>query len=58
MATVALGLSRPEGIAGIDDYQEVSDSIYTLSQFLFVAIGLVVLHRRPRQLVAKLFWAS
>ncbi|MDQ3772409.1 MAG: hypothetical protein M3343_10040 [Actinomycetota bacterium] len=53
--TVALGLSRPDGIPGIADYQDISDPIYSLSQFLFIVVGLGVLHRRPRQLVARLF---
>lgn len=53
--TVVLGLIRPDGIRGIADYQDTSDPIYTLSQCLFVAMGLAVLRRRARQLVAVLF---
>lgn len=53
--TVGFGLSRPEGLAGISDYLDLSDPIYSLSQFIFVAVGFAVLHQRPGHLVARLF---
>lgn len=53
--TVGLGLSRPEGLTGISDYLDLSDPIYSLSQFIFVAVGFAVLYRRPGHRVAWLF---
>ncbi len=53
--TVAFGLMRPEELAGIADYLDVSDPIYSLSQFVFVVVGFTVLSRRPGHVVARLF---
>jgi hypothetical protein len=56
VATMALGLQRPEGAAGITDYGS-PDVVYSLAQLMFALVGGVVVGRYPRHRVGWLFIA-